>query len=231
MLSNTFRYPACVLCLTMILVFAAYGQTTAEPDEATVKAVVMGMALFQQGHYIESLPFLETAVKGMPNEPKLRFIYGFALVAKSKQVSNSEEGKQLSAKALEQFKTAKQLGLEDEANDEFIRILSGGPRSDLAKASHMYSQNDEADKLTAEGEDLFAQSKYDEALKKYEKALSIDPKIYQAALAGGDCYTQKSDWDNAEKWYQRAIAIDPNRETAYRRQSRSGCGLCRTGSR
>jgi hypothetical protein len=67
-----------------------------------------------------------------------------------------------------------------------------------------------------EGESYFAQSKYDEAIKKFEKALALDPKIYQAALSGGDSYTAKSDWENAEKWYQRAITINPNRETAYR---------------
>ena len=67
-----------------------------------------------------------------------------------------------------------------------------------------------------EAESFFAQSKYDEAIKLFEKVLMLDPKVYQAAVSGGDSYVAKSDWENAEKWYQRAIAIDPTRETAYR---------------
>src|ERR1051325_966210 len=67
-----------------------------------------------------------------------------------------------------------------------------------------------------EAENDFGQSKYDEAVKLYQKAFALDPKLYSAALYAGDCYTSKSDWENAEKWYQKAIAVDPNRETAYR---------------
>src|SRR5262249_50287380 len=89
-------------------------------------------------------------------------------------------------------------------------------KATASPTSPAYSTNKEADQLMMEGENYFAQSKYDEALKKFEKALSLDPKIYRAALSAGDCYTAKGDWDNAEKWYQKGIAIDPNRETAYR---------------
>ena len=136
----------------------------------------MGVLLFQQQRFIEAVPYLETAVKGLPDEPKLRFLYGFSLVAKSKQITNTEEAKQLAVKALEQFRMAKQLGLDDEMNEAMIHILSGAPESDLAKATHMYSENAEADKLVAEGENFFAQSKYDEALVKYEKGARYRPK-------------------------------------------------------
>jgi tetratricopeptide (TPR) repeat protein len=67
-----------------------------------------------------------------------------------------------------------------------------------------------------QAETNFAQSKYDEALSFYEKALALDPNIYEAALYSGDVYVKRQDWENAEKSYQKAIAIDPARETAYR---------------
>jgi tetratricopeptide (TPR) repeat protein len=67
-----------------------------------------------------------------------------------------------------------------------------------------------------EGESAFAQGKMDEALKKYQKALELDPKLYYAALYSGDVYVQKAEYPNAEIWYQKAIQIDPARETAYR---------------
>jgi tetratricopeptide (TPR) repeat protein len=66
------------------------------------------------------------------------------------------------------------------------------------------------------GEKSFTSGKIDDALAAYQKALQIDPKIYEAALYSGDMYLRKNDFPNAEIWYQKAIAIDPNRETAYR---------------
>jgi tetratricopeptide (TPR) repeat protein len=68
----------------------------------------------------------------------------------------------------------------------------------------------------AEAEAFFAQGKLDEALKDYQKALGLDPKLYHAALFAGDVFMQKGDFAQGEVWYKRAIEIDPNKETAYR---------------
>jgi tetratricopeptide (TPR) repeat protein len=144
----------------------------------------------------------------------LRFMYGFCLVAKSKQISDQDEAKKLSQQALEQFKKAKALGLQSEENEGMIRLLEGGSGHFDGRA--MYSENPQAEKLMQEGESFFARSQYDEAIKLFAKALELDPKIYQAGTSGGDSYVAKSDFENAEKWYQKAIAIDPNRETAWR---------------
>lgn len=200
-----------VVCLIFLSAgtFSVKAQTEAEVKDAMVK----GLTLFKEQRYVEALPHLEMLVKALPNEPQLRFVYGFSLLGKSKQISDAEMAKQLSAQALEQFKTAKKLGLNEESNDALIRILSG----EAGNASESnYSKNPEAEKLMHQAEGYFARSEYDEAFKLYEKALSLDPNIYEAALFSGDVFVQKKDWATAEKWYQRAIAINPARETAYR---------------
>jgi tetratricopeptide (TPR) repeat protein len=186
-----------------------YAQTDKELGEATVKAITY----FQRQQFAEAIPHFEIVIKAIPDNAQARFMYGFCLVAKSKQISDTEEAKKLSAKALEQFLKAKELGLKSPDNDTLIALLSGKP---APAAEPSYSLNKEAEKHMMDGESLFAQSKYSEAIKYFEKALALDPKIYQAGLSAGDSYTAMSDWENAEKWYQRAIAIDPNRETAYR---------------
>ena len=61
-----------------------------------------------------------------------------------------------------------------------------------------------------EAEAFFSQGKHAEALKNYQKALQLDPKLYEAVLFSGDVYTQKGDFAQTEPWYQKAIAIDPN---------------------
>lgn len=205
---SVLRFCGCIV-LTFASLFSASAQTDRELGEATLKAV----SLFQEQRFAEAIPHFEIVIKALPDQPQARFMYGFCLVAKSKQTSDTNEAKQLSAKALEQFVKAKELGFKSGENDALISILSGKA---VPTPDPIYSLNKDAEKHMVEGENYFAQSKYDDAIKKFEKALALDSKIYQGALSGGDSYTAKGDWENAEKWYQRAIAIDPNRETAHR---------------
>jgi tetratricopeptide (TPR) repeat protein len=79
-----------------------------------------------------------------------------------------------------------------------------------------FTSNAKANQFMEEGEALFSQGKSDDALKKYQEALELDPKLYYAALFSGDIYLQKGDYAKAETWHQKAIAIDPDKETAYR---------------
>lgn len=209
-LSSTIRTFLCVV----LLLSASYTLTAQSDDDKAKEIIVKALTLYQQQRYAEALPYMQLLAEAAPDSPDIRFAYAMCLIGKSKQVSNTDEAKQLSAKALEQFLKAKELGSKDPQTDSFIAILSG--KAVASPASPAYSANKEAEKLMVEGETYFAQSKYNEAIKKFEKALALDPKIYQAAISGGDSYTAKSDWDNAEKWYQKGIAIDPNRETAYR---------------
>lgn len=200
---------AVLVCFASLAALPVKAQTEEEIKEAMVK----GVTLFQQQRFTEALPHLELLVKVMPEEAKLHFLYGFTLVAKSKQSAEGEEAKQLAAKALEEFKTAKKLGLNDPSNESMISLLSGNMPTDTSAG---YSKNAEANKLMNQAESHFTRSEYDKALEFYQKALTVDPNIYEAALYSGDAYVQKQDWANAEKSYQKAIAIDPNRETAYR---------------
>lgn len=198
--------------LALIFCVFSFANAQTKEEEEAKEILVKGLTLVQQGRYAEAVPYLEVIVSALPDNQNLRFVYGLGLLTKSKQTENNEEAKMLSAKALEQFKEAKRLGLNDPRNESFIRLLSG----EAQMPSGQYSKFPEADKLMNQAENSFAQSKYDEALKYYQKALAIDPNIYEAALYSGDAYVKNKDWANAEKSYQQAIAINPKRETAYR---------------
>lgn len=196
-----------VLCIGLaflIFLSSASAQTEDELKEALVKSVT----LLDQGKYLEAEPYLAKLVKAVPDSAELRVMYGTVLVVKSKQISNNDEAKKAAALALDQFQAAKRLGTNSKEVDDMIALLGGAPSTkpttDIPRSSF-----DQA-------EIKFAQSKYEEALPLYKKALEEDPKNYLAALYSADCLMQLGDYENAEKYYQKAIDIDPDRETAYR---------------
>jgi tetratricopeptide (TPR) repeat protein len=197
-----------------VLIFAALSPTQAQTDQELGEATIKALLLFRAQQYIAAIPYFEIVVKAIPDEPNSRFMYGWCLLVKSKQTKNADEAKRLSARSLEQLTEAKRLGAGNPELDGLIDLLSG--KATAAPDSPAFSLNKEADGLMVEGENLFAQSEYDKAIKKFEKALELDPSIYQAAISAGDSYTARGKWAKAEEWYQRAIKINPNRETAYR---------------
>ena len=203
-----------IICFGLLFVGVCSVKAQSDGDAAAKDIIVKALTLYQQGRYTEAVPYMQMLVEAAPDTPEIRFAYGVCLLGKSKQIQNPDEAKKLSAQALEQLLKAKELGYKNVENESLINLLSGKAAASSDNAA--YSSNKDADKAMVEAENLFAQSKYDEAIKKYEKVLSLDPKVYRAALGGGDSYTAKGDWEKAEKWYERGISIDPNRETAYR---------------
>jgi tetratricopeptide (TPR) repeat protein len=198
-----------MLCIGLMF-FVGLSMVPAQTDEEVKEALVKALTLMQAGKYLEAEPYLSKLVAVAPDSSELRVMYGTVLLIKSKQISNNDEAKKAAALALEQFQAAKRLGVNDPDVDEMIAVLGGKPTTGgAAKDNPKSSAFDQA-------EIKFAQSKYDEALPLYKKALEEDPKNYLAALYSADCLMQLGDYVNAETYYQKAISIDPDRETAYR---------------
>ena len=167
--------------------------------------------LIQQQKFTEALPILEKLVVAAPDDAETHFYLGFCLTAQANTTKEAAARKALRARAHASFVRSKELGYEAPVLDALIQDLP--PDGSEGKA---LSENAEAGRLMEEAEALFAQGKLEEALGNYQKALRLDPNIYEAALFSGDVYTQRGDFAQAEVWYQKAIAIDPTRETAYR---------------
>jgi len=207
--SRIFRI-VCRSLASLTILLVVFSAAAAQTEDELKETLVKGLLLMKAGRPLEAEPYLAKAVKALPDEAELRVLYGIALVTKSKQISDNEEAKKAAALALEQFQQAKRLGSDDPSLDAMIKVLGGDPTTGgAAKENKAASAFDQA-------EIKFAQSKFDEALVLYKKALEEDPKKYEAALYAADCLMQLKDYENAEKYYQKAIAIDPERETAYR---------------
>jgi len=167
--------------------------------------------LSKQTRYTEALPLLEKIVAAEPKNAEMVFQLGFALVAQANAMIETADKQALRVRARNAFIRARELGVQEPVVDALIGSL---PPDGSDPGS--FSQNLVANAVMVEAESLFGQGKLDDALKDYQKALSLDPKLYHAALFSGDVYMQRGDFAQASAWYEKAIAIDPTKETAYR---------------
>jgi tetratricopeptide (TPR) repeat protein len=182
---------------------------TANNDPAELKRKIA--VLVKQGDHIAALPLLEKIVVLEPADHEMHFQLGMALMAQTTVTQDADERKALRIRAREAFIKAQKTGDQHPIVDALI----GGIPPDGTEAPG-FSENKAAKELMEQGEAFFSQGKLDEALDDYQKALVLDPKLYDAALFSGDVFIHREDWAQAEIWYQKAIAIDPNREIAYR---------------
>ena len=199
-----------VTLLTLILLSVAASPTQAQ-TEGTVELKRQANEFLKQNNYTEALPILEKIAAAEPNDGETQFFLAFALLGKATNTKDDAARKALRVRARQAFVKAKSLNFNEPKLDAMILSLP----EDGSDAPG-FTSNAKANELMQEGEALFSQGKADEALKKYQEALELDPKLYHAALFSGDIYMQNGDYAKAEIWYQKAIAIDPNKETAYR---------------
>ena len=186
---------------------SGYAQTDTTLEELKKKVT----ELARQTRYTEALPLLEKVVAAEPKNAEMVFQLGFALVAQANATIETADKQALRVRARNAFIRAKELGVREPVVEALIQSL---PPDGSDTGS--FSQNLLANAAMVEAESLFGQGKLDDALKDYQKALSLDPKLYHAALFSGDVYMQRSDFPQASAWYEKAIAIDPTKETAYR---------------
>jgi tetratricopeptide (TPR) repeat protein len=186
---------------------SGYAQTDTSLEESKQKVA----ELVKQTRYTEALPLLEKIVVAEPKNAEMQFYFGFALFAQANATIETADKQALRVRSRNAFIRAKELGVQEPVVEALIQSL---PPDGSDTGS--FSQNLMANAVMVEAESLFGQGKLDEALKDYQKALRLDPKLYHAALFSGDVYMQRGDFAQASVWYEKAIAIDPTKETAYR---------------
>ncbi len=195
-------------CLLLVLCLSA---TQAQTSDGIPELKQRVAELMRQTKYTEALPLLERLVIAEPDDAETNYNLGSALLGQAANTKDAEARKAIRVRARNAFKRSKELGI----NQPNVGAMIAGLPLDGADGPD-FSKNFEANALMEEAEGLFSQGKMDEALRDYQKALALDPKLYHAALFCGDVFMEKQDFDQAEVWYQKAIQIDPNRETAYR---------------
>lgn len=200
-----------VALLTLLFLSVVIASPTQAQTEGTAELKRQVAGLLKENKYTEALPILEKIAAAEPNDGETQFFLAFALIGQATNTKDNTARKALRVRARQAFVKAKSLNYDEPKIDAMILGLP-----EDGSDSPGFTSNAKANQVMEEGEALFAQGKPDEALKKYQEALELDPKLYSAAVFSGDIYLQKGDYAKAELWYQKAIAIDPDKETAYR---------------
>jgi len=195
-----------------VLLMSAAIQVRAQTGPETDRA--RALRLLHEGKFADAQQLLEKLAVANPSDGDLQFALGFSLLATSKNITDESARRRERVRARNLFLRAKQIGVSETYADLLDSSLASVPPD--GGDPLRFSSNPEADKAMQEGEAAFTREDYDKAIAAYQKALTLDPKLYHAAVFLGDMYFQKRQIDKAGEWYQRAIAIDPDKETAYR---------------
>jgi tetratricopeptide (TPR) repeat protein len=208
---------ACLLIVAMLVVAAGAFARTQDPAERQ-----RALDLYESSNYAAALPLLEKVSAANPNDTAILSRLGFALYANSTAEKDAALRQKMRERARAILSRSKSLGDDSNLTAIALDALSNNDASDVP-----FSSIRSAEAAIREGEAAFVRGDLDKALASYERALGLDPKLYEAALYAGDMEFKKgynstdpqfrSDhFEAAGVWFAKAIAIDANRETAYR---------------
>jgi tetratricopeptide (TPR) repeat protein len=195
--------------ITLLLVLALAAFVTAAAQDQTERE--RAFQLYKDAKYVEALPLFEKLAKDNPKDRAVITNLGMLVFAQSAYLKDPEARKQARKRGREILLEAQKLG----ADDPILSALIAGIPPDGGDDGS-FSSKKEVDEAMQEGEAAFAKGEFSKALEMYQRALLLDPKLYEAALYMGDVYFKTADQVKAAEWFARAVEINPDRETAYR---------------
>ncbi len=194
--------------LLVVIVSAASATVLAVQDDPERQRA---FALFNESKIAEALPLFEKLAVRYPEDREVLEPFGMLLISQAGSLKDPAARKEMRKRGREVLVKAQKLG----ANSALLKSMleSVTPDGDTDEA---FSTKKEVDEAMREGEAAFMKADMKKAIEMYQKALLLDPNVYEAALFTGDVYYKTAEQKKAGEWFARAIAIDPDRETAYR---------------
>ncbi len=195
------RAPLKVFC-TLLL---ALSVTVVAQDDDRSRA----FQLYKEAKYTEALTLFEKLAVAHPDDREVAELHAILVASSATYLKDPEARKQARLRGRELLLRAQKLG----ANSPLLHSMLEGMTAD---GDITFSAKKEVDEAMREGEAAFAKGDSAKALEMYQRALLLDPNLYEAALFIGDVYFKDADQVKAGEWFGRAIAINPDKETAYR---------------
>src|SRR5215208_835854 len=203
-LKHPFRILA-IFLLGFLLVTPSSAVVAAQDDEERRRA----FQLYKDAKHTEALPLFEKLAVTYPNDPDVIETFGLLVMTQTVYLKEAAARKQARLRGREILLRAQKLG----ADSPLLKAMLERP---IDGDDSVFSTKKEVDDAMREGEGAFAGGNYTKAIEMYQRALLLDPTLYEAALFTGDVYFTTADQAKAGEWFARAVAINPDRETAYR---------------
>jgi tetratricopeptide (TPR) repeat protein len=169
--------------------------------------------LVQANKMIEASPLLEKLHAAKPDDAVVLELLAYVISATAVIEKDPAKRKKDLLRARSLAERAKELG----RNTQLVQlILEQISPEGVWGGQPAAEKRTPAEDALMEGEEAFTKGEMDRAIEHYERALKLDPKLYDAPLFIGDAYHKMGKNDKAYESYARAVAIDPDRDTAYR---------------
>jgi tetratricopeptide (TPR) repeat protein len=195
------------LLLASFTTATAQGQLLPEKDLDRQRA----FQLYRDGKYPEALSYFEQLALKYPEDPAIIENLGMLVFTQSAYLKTPEARKTARKRGRALLVQAQKLG----ASNELLTALIAGIPLDGGEDGS-FSPKQEVNEAMHAGEAAFAKGDFPKAIEMYQRALLLDPNLYEAALFTGDVYFKTADQVKAGEWFARATKINPDRETAYR---------------
>lgn len=195
------RAPLQIFCTILLALTVA---VAAQDDDRS-----RAFQLYKDAKYTEALPLFEKLAVAHPDDREVAELHAILVASQAVYLKDPEARKQARQRGRELILRAQKLG----ANSPLLHSLLDGI---TGEGDVTFSAKKEVDEAMREGEAAFAKGDSQKALENYQRALLLDPNLYEAALFIGDVYFKDADQIKAGEWFGRATVINPDRETAYR---------------
>jgi tetratricopeptide (TPR) repeat protein len=192
--------------ILVLLLLAPFETTRAQDDPDRRRA----FQLLKDAKDPESLALFEKLAVTYPQDAAVIENLGVLVFHQAAYLPTATERKQARKRARDLLMKAVQLGSPNPLN----ALIEGIPAD--GGDDQNFSPRKEVDDAMREGEAAFGKGEFPKAVEMYQRALLLDPKLYEAALFIGDVYYKSAEQIKAGEWFARAIQINPDRETAYR---------------
>lgn len=198
------------IALWVLTAAFSVAQTTGQAASTYMADRQQAVELYKAGKFQQALPLLQKLVDENPADVGIQEAFGYSIWVTSTDLEDPAKRNEACQRARAALLKAKELG----DNSNFIQIILPSIPEDCSQRT--FSTKKEVDDVMRSAEAAYTRGDLDEAIRGYEKANLLDPKLYPAALFAGDVYYKKKEHEKAAEWFAKAVAIEPNNETALR---------------
>ena len=193
--------------ILVLLLLASFTAATAQNDPERQRA----FQLYKEAKYAEALPLFEQLALKYPEDPAVIENLGMLVFIQSANLKDPVERKTARKRGRALLVQAQKLG----SNNQILNALIANTAPDGGEEGS-FSPKKEVDDAMREGIAALANGESTKALESFQRAVVLDPTLYEAVLYTGDVYFKTADQVKACEWFARAVALNPDRETAYR---------------